>query len=106
MRKHQTRFYINPKQYLIIQPKIKHKRKLTRECDDFANFEKCENCEHFQNALQTEKQQLVKSKERRNEDNFFVRPCPEIDFLFIDLFQNLKKEQQKKIKSISEQGWT
>ena len=31
------------------------------ECDDFANFEKFENREHFQNAIKTKGQHLVKN---------------------------------------------
>ena len=67
------------------------------ECDHFANFEKCEKCEHFQNAIKIELLHAFESKVRTNADNFFVRPCPEKDFLFIYFFQKLKIESNKKV---------
>ena len=39
------------------------------ECDDFANFEKCE---HFQLALKTQGQHLVKNKVRKEKFSVLV----------------------------------
>ena len=67
-----------------------------REFYHCANFEKCEKCEHFQIAIKIELLDAFESKVRTNADNFFVRSCPEKDFLFIDFFRNLKIEKQQK----------